>query len=80
MKQQYKIVVTLAGILAVSLALAVSGVVPRNSGSETEKSVDCDTQYDRTIAGEMESGKVTEDCRPLPESVKNQVLARALSG
>nr|EGQ40461.1 MAG: hypothetical protein J07AB56_11900 [Candidatus Nanosalinarum sp. J07AB56] len=79
MNRQKRIAVILMGLLAVSVVLVVSDVVPGISSSEAEESVDCDTQYDRTIAGEMESGEITEDCRPIPESVKNQVLAKALS-
>lgn len=81
MNQQRRAIAALAGLLAVSLVLITTfDLVPETSNSGTEKPADCDAQYNRTIAGQMEPGQITEDCRPIPESVENQVLARALSG
>lgn len=81
MNQQRRVIAALAGLLTVSLVLMTAfGLVPGASNSGAEKSADCDSQYNRTVAGQMESSQITEDCRPLPESVENQVLARALSG
>jgi hypothetical protein len=81
MNQQRRIVAVLAGLLAVSLVpIAVTSLVPEPIDAGLEKSADCDKQYNRTMAGNMNASRITEGCRPLPESVKKRVLARALSG
>jgi len=57
------------------LAIAVVGVLNMDNGE-----IDCDAEYEKTLNNEMNSSDISEECRPLPEDVENQLLIQALDG
>lgn len=80
MNRQRGVIAAPTGLLAVLfITVTAPGLVHRTSSIGVERCADCDKQYNRTVAGQMDSIQVTEDCHTLPESVKNQALAGALS-
>jgi len=63
-------------VTTVFLILAiVVGVLNMDKGE-----IDCDVEYEKTLNNEMNSSDISEECRPLPEDVENQLLIQALDG
>jgi hypothetical protein len=62
---------------AIVLVAALAGGAYIMTG---EEKVNCETQYDRLLNDTIDSTEITEQCRPIPEDIQNQVLAEAFQG